>query len=141
MARRVNTEKNKIIKPTISILGLLQVVGTVKREERTVQSFHILEVSNVKQLRYIDQYSKLTIRSLIVVPFENLFDKINWCWEQTGYGGWNYLHTKIRELGYFMNTELIKIFLLQSPAHQAGIMKKLQKSLVTKPIFFRRIWR
>ena len=104
-----------------------------KREERSVQSFHLLEVSNVKELRHIDRYSKVTTkRSLIVVPFENLFDKINWCWEQTGYGGWNSLHTKIRELGYFINTELV--FLSQSPAHQARIMKKSQKSLVTKRI-------
>ena len=50
--------------------------------------FPSFEESNVKELRHIDQYSKVTTnRSLIVVPFENLFDKINWCWEQTGYGG------------------------------------------------------
>ena len=106
-----------------------------RRDERSVQSFHLIGVSNVKELRYIDPYSKVTTnRSLIVVPFENLFDKINWCWEQTGYGGWNSLHTKIREQGYFINIELIKIFLSQSPAHQGRIMKKSQKSLVTKPI-------
>ena len=59
-----------------------------KRDERSVQSFHLIGVSNVKESRYIDPYSKVTTnRSYIVVPFENLFDKINWCWEQTGYGG------------------------------------------------------
>ena len=109
-----------------------------KRDERTTQNFHLIEVSNVKELRYIDQYCKVyyVTRSLIVVPFENLFERVHWCWEQTGCGGWKSLHTKIREQGYFINIELVKIFLSQSPAHQAIIMRKTQKSLVTNPILF-----
>ena len=117
------------------IINMLGYGPKTKRDERTVQNFHLIEASNVKELRYIDPYSKVTTnRSLIVVPFENLFEKIHWCWEQIGYGGWKSLHSKIREQGYFINIELVKIFLSQSPAHQARIMKKSQKSLVTNPI-------
>ena len=117
------------------IIDILDYGPKTKRDERTVQNFHLLEASNVKELRYIDPYSKgTTTRSLIVVPFENLYDKIHWCWEQIGYGGWKALHSKIREQGYFINIELVKIFLSQSPAHQSRIMKKSQKSLVTNPI-------
>ena len=86
------------------IIDILDYGSKTKRDERTVQNFHLLEASNVKELRYIDPYSKgTTNRSLIVVPFENLYDKIHSCWEQIGYGGWKPLHSKIREQEYFIN--------------------------------------
>ena len=108
-----------------------------KQKETNVQRkyFHLIEVSNVKELQDIDPYCKISVnRSFIVVPFENLFERIHWCWELTGYEGWKSLHTKIREQGYFINIKLVKIFLFQSPAHQARIMNKTQKLLVTNSI-------
>ena len=108
---------------------------TQNEKRRTTTQNFLIEVSYVKELRYIDPYCKVSVnRSLIVVPFENLFDRIYWCWEQTGHGGWKSLHTKIREHGYFINIELVRIFLSQSPTYQARIMKRTQKSLVTNPI-------
>ena len=116
------------------IINMLGYGPKTKRDERAVQNFHLIEGSNVKELRYIDPYSKVTTnRSLIVVPFENLFEKIHWCWEQIGYGGWKSLHSKIREQGYFINIELVKIFLSQSPAHQSRIMKKITKITCNQP--------
>ena len=51
-----------------------------KTKEMSAQckvSISYVEVSNVKELRYIDPYSKVTTnRSLIVVPFENLIELI-----------------------------------------------------------------
>ena len=76
-------------------IDMLDYGPKTKRDERTTQNF-LIEVSYVKELRYIDPYCKVSVnRSLIVVPFDNLFDRIYWCQEQTGQGGWKSLHTKI----------------------------------------------
>ena len=64
------------------IIDILDYGPKTKRDERTVHIFHLLEASNVKELRCIDPYSKgTTNRSLIVVPFENLYNQIHWCWK------------------------------------------------------------
>ena len=67
-----------------------------KRDVCTVQNFHFIEERNVKELQYIDPYSKVsTNRSLIVFPFENLFEKIHWCRGKIGYGGGNLYNPKL----------------------------------------------
>ena len=60
-------------------IDMLDYGPKTKRDERTTQNF-LIEVSYVKELRYIDPYCKVSVnRSLIVVPFDNLFDRIYWC--------------------------------------------------------------
>ena len=96
-------------------IDILNSGSKTRRDERSVQSFHLIGVSNVKELRYIDPYSKVTTnRSLIVVRLRTYLIILIGV-EQTGYGGWNSLHTKIREQGYFINIELIKIFFRKVP--------------------------
>ena len=123
--------KSKIEK----LIEMLENGPITKRDERTSQNFHVIELNDVKELRYIDPYWKGTAnRSLIIFPLENVFDKIFWCWKQVGYAGCKALQAKIREQGYFINFELVKLFLSHSPKHQSRLMKKTQKTLVTNPI-------
>ena len=106
-----------------------------KKDLRTLQSFRIIEVMNIPELHYIDPYNKTCDnRSLRIVHLEELFKKISWCWEQVGFGGWKPLHTKIKEQGYYINVDLVQLFLAQCPTHQARLNKQTQKSLVTNPI-------
>ena len=90
---------------------------------------------NIPELHYIAPYDKTCDnQSLRIVHLEELFDKIFWCWEQVGLGGWKPLHTKIKDQGYYINVDLVQLFLAQSPTHQARLNKQTQKSLVTNPI-------
>ena len=105
---------------------------TYPRADRSLQHFRVLKVLEVKELRYIDPYNK--DKSFQVVSFEDLFDKLHWSWEQTGFAGWKPIHHNLREQGIYISVGLVRLFLEHSPSHQARISKKSQKSLVTNPI-------
>ena len=106
--------------------------GTYPRADRSLQHFRVLKALEVKELRYIDPYNK--DKSFQVVSFEDLFDKLYWSWEQTGFAGWKPIHHNLREQGIYISVGLVRLFLEHSPTHQARISKKSQKSLVTNPI-------
>ena len=81
---------------------------TFPRTNRSLKHFHVLEASQVKELRYIDPYNKTSLK---VIAVEDLFEQLYWAWEQTGFAGWKPLHHKIREQRIYISVLVERLFL------------------------------
>ena len=115
-----------------TIIGQLSNSNDAKR---SMKQFRVLKAFESMELRYLDPYNMgQSCHSLKVVASEDLVDQIYWSWEQTGFAGWKPLHHKIREQGYYISMEIVRLFLEHSANHQARICRKSQKSLVTNPM-------